>query len=68
MYATSGSLDGIRKLISEFYGGATITLEEREPRRWIIKNTGGVIPGVEVVNQRFRLRFKKMPYEAEVVE
>lgn len=68
VYATSGSLEGIRKRISQFYGGATITLEERGERRWVVKNANGVVPGVEVVNANFRLKFQKMPWEPEVVE
>lgn len=67
LYATAGSLDGIRKCISQFYGGATITLEARGERHWIVKNTNGVVPGVEVVNASGRLRFQKMPWEPEVV-
>lgn len=59
IYATSPRPDGIRKLISEFYGGATITLEPTStPRTWAIHNPKGHIPGMEVVSENHRYVFR----------
>lgn len=68
LLASSGSLDGIRKLISEYYGGATITLEPTGTSGiWDVHNALGCIRSVQVRKAGFRLRFERV-YEAEVVE
>lgn len=68
LYATAGSLDGIRKCISQFYNGATITLDATNtPGVWSINNALGRIKAVHVRRVGFRLRFERL-VEPEVVE
>ena len=68
LLATSGSQDGIRKVISEYYGGATITLEPTGTSGiWCVSNALGRIKAVQVRQVGFRLRFERL-VEPEVVE
>ena len=68
LLATSGSQDGIRKVISEYYGGATIILEPAGTSGiWYVSNALGRIKAVHVRRVGFRLRFERL-VEPEVVE
>lgn len=68
LLASSGSIDGIRKLISQYYWGATITLEPSGTSGiWCVHNAIGCIRSVQVRKVGFRLRFERV-FEAEVVE
>lgn len=59
IYATAPSPEGIRKCISEFYGGATISLVPTNTERtWAISNLNGHIPGMEVVVSKGRYIFR----------
>lgn len=68
LLGTAGSQDGIRKVISEYYGGATITLEPTGTSGiWYVSNALGRIKAVHVRRVGFRLRFERL-VEPEVVE
>lgn len=59
IYATAPDIASIRKLISQFYGGATITLEPTNTTgTWAISNLNGHIPGMEVVVSKGRYVFR----------
>lgn len=59
IYATAPDIASIRKLISQFYGGAMITLEPTNTERtWAISNLNGHIPGMEVVVSKGRYIFR----------
>lgn len=59
IYATAGSLEEIRKLVSRFYNGATITLDATNtPGVWSLNNTGGYVPGMEVARVDGRFLFR----------
>ena len=68
LLGTSGCHSGIRKVISEYYNGATITLDATgTPGVWSINNALGRIKAVQVRQVGFRLRFERL-VEPEVVE
>ena len=68
LLGTAGSHSGIRKVISEYYGGATIILGLTGTSGiWHVSNALGRIKAVQVRQVGFRLRFERL-VEPEVVE
>jgi hypothetical protein len=62
--AISGSLEGVRRMIEEYYGGSSISLIGNEPNTYSVLNRNGQIKGVRVILKNRRYRFEKiMNYE-----
>ncbi len=57
--ASSPSLDGIKKMISDYYFGSTISLVEVGNNTFEVHNAKGVRPSVEVVKKAGRYRFQQ---------
>ena len=58
LYASSATLDGIRKLTVKFYGGSVVTLNPDGPNRWTVSTERG-LTGLHVVKKRDRYRLEK---------
>ena len=58
LLASSGSFEGIKKLISEYYFGSTITLKPVNKNLWEISTGKGLCKGFYVVNKKGRYRFE----------
>jgi hypothetical protein len=58
LLGTSPNLQSAVKLISEFFGGATITLTEVEPGTWSVSNSQGPLPRFQVTLAKGRYRFE----------
>lgn len=57
LIGSAGSLDQITQAISRFYY-STITLEAVSPSQWMVRNSRGVIDGVQVRLVKSRYRFE----------
>lgn len=58
LFGTSGSLEGIKQVISAFYVGEKITLEPIGKNEWSVANSSRVIDKVHVVKKGKRFRFE----------
>jgi hypothetical protein len=58
MVGSSGTLDGIRKLIGDFYAGERITLKPTGDNEWSVANSKRVIDTVRVIKKGRRFRFE----------
>lgn len=65
LLATSGTLDGIGKLIAEFYCGSPKTLTETEPGTWSIHNADGKRLGRVSVVARVRRGLTRYCFECD---
>jgi hypothetical protein len=65
LLATAPSLDGIRKCISAFWGGATITLEP-ENKGWCVHNVNGRVSGFRVIRDKKSMRLRFEAFSEEV--
>jgi hypothetical protein len=60
LLAASSSIEGITKLVSEYYGKSkTVFLKEVDSNLWEVHNSKGLIDSVEVVLQKDRFRFQE---------
>ncbi len=57
LIASSATQEGITELISKFYGGATITLHEKDKTTFSVSNLKGEIEGVFVKKEKKRFKF-----------
>jgi hypothetical protein len=58
LYASSGSEEGILKLIERFYCGTKCTLKKISEKEYEIYNSKGLINGTRVVVKRKRFRLE----------
>jgi hypothetical protein len=58
VWASSGDLEWIKKAISEFYYGSTITLTPISEKEWSVSNSKRVIDKVQVIKKGKRFYFK----------
>lgn len=63
LIASSGTLEGIRALVAEFYGGGTIALIEQGARLWSVHTARGPMSTV-VRRKGGRYRFEALPVES----
>lgn len=58
LYASSGTLENITKLINKFYYTTTIELKSKTDTEWEISNSKGLLPTVRVIFKKNRYRFE----------
>jgi hypothetical protein len=58
LHASSSSLDGIHKLITKFYCGSTVTLNQISEKEWSVSTLKGECQGVHVSLKKNRYRFE----------
>lgn len=58
LLSTSPDLDSARKLISEYFFGATIHLEETSSTTWSVSNAFKLLPSFRVIRANGRFRFE----------
>jgi hypothetical protein len=58
LLASSGTYDGILKLISKFYCGSTITLKQISEKEWDVYTLKGLCKGTKVILKKGRYRFE----------
>lgn len=58
LFATAPSLAAIKKSISQFYAGATVTLEPISDKEWSVSTGRGIQSKVHVVKKGKRFRFE----------
>lgn len=60
LLATSGTTEGITKLISQYYFGSTITLNPIDDNTFEVSNKKGKIDGVQVIKKGNKFRFEQI--------
>ena len=60
LYGSASSLDGIKKIVAQFYYGdpASYSFIETSPDTWSISGPKGIKPGVVVRKAKGRFRFE----------
>jgi hypothetical protein len=58
LLASSSTLEGIQKLITDFYCSSTITLEQVSKKEWNVFTLKGLCKGVKVYLKKNRYRFE----------
>lgn len=58
LLASSSSIEGIQKLISKYYCGSTITLNQLSSKEWDVSTGKGLCENVRVRNVKNRFRFE----------
>lgn len=69
LIASSGSLEGIQKLISQYLYGSTITLTDLEDDLWAVSNAKGLLPHYAVILSKGKYKFVELsePLDPEIL-
>lgn len=65
--AVSGSIEGIKNLISKYFYGSTVTLDKIDEKTWTV-STGRGLTSYIVVLSRGRYRFEEAPKDNPAME
>lgn len=58
LYGSAPDLAGIHRVITKFYGGSTVTLDQSSPTEWAVSTGRGPCDGKRVRLVRGRYRFE----------
>jgi len=61
LFGSSGSLEGIKQVITKFYMGATVTLTPISENEWSVSTGRGLQSKVRVIKKSRRFRFEMKP-------
>lgn len=67
--ASSGSLEGIQKLISQYWYGSTVILDQIEDDIWAVSNSKGIRPMYAVILSKGKYKFVELvePLDPEIL-